>query len=119
MKLYKNTTDRNDNCIYIGNPSEIEIPDGFLEATRIYHVMFVNADEDFDYKISDTKGRPSYVRFASESGRSAYQRGGTVPKSSDLSAVTNPDCLTAMGQQERLVYLESEEPETTTTEQPE
>jgi len=73
-----------------------EVPEGYVEATKIYHVSKVKKTDDPDYSVKHN-GVTRYFRFTSESGRIAQKIGGMVPKVTNKDAVTNPDCLQALG----------------------
>ena len=106
-KLYKDTYKR-DKLIYVDESGELQPPDGLVEIKTVYHVQLTEED-NFDYSIRGVR-----YRFSSEAGRQAYNNNPGITKVAITSPVTNPECLAAIGEGNRLVELYEEESKTPT-----
>ena len=121
--LYK-SSDRKDNCIYVGDPTIMEIPNSYTKVRAIYHVQRC-PEEESDYHIV-WAGEKSFFKFTSGAGKEAYESNRMITKTMSVDAITSPECLTALGKEELVVFFQTNEtlefpsPEkSTTTEQPE
>ena len=104
MKLYSNLN-KNDGIVYVCEDDDLVIESNFALINTIYHVTDVTDDEDSEY---DYEVRGRLFLFTSEAGRQAYEKHNGVTRTKNPKAVSCPDCLIALGLEDRLVYFEAE-----------
>jgi len=94
---------RDDGKIHIGDPTTMMLPQNYVELVRIYHVQKVEESEA-DYSSQQTNGKTIHYKFTSQSGKDAASKGNIIAVT-DPGAITNPDCLKALGHDDMIVEL--------------
>jgi hypothetical protein len=106
MKVYKSTNVR-DNKVFVQANDSTPVPGNLNKAVMIYHVFEVDPGEE-DYTVLMATGGKLHYKFSSQKGREAFDANPNVVKTMSKESITCPDCLKAIGEESRLVFLDEE-----------